>query len=468
MTTNVEFARWLATPREDEHLEFKEAKSHFDKEKLFKYCVAFANEGGGKLILGVSDTQPRAVVGSTAFPDLVEIRGKVFHKLRFRVDVEELQHQGNRVVIFHIPSRPSGTAYDVEGAYLMRSGENLVPMTEDRLRRIFEEGKPEWLEQHSMTRLNAQNIIELLDTQAFFELLDLPYPSHRSGVIDRLRQEQLVDAVDDGLAIRRLGGLLLAKRLCDFPELFRKAPRVVVYTGTDRLETRLDQLGTKGYAVGFKGLVKFIMAQLPQSEVVEDALRKEVKLVPEIVVRELVANALIHQDLMIEGTSLMIEVYSNRLEISNPGEPIVPVERFIDSYRSRNERLADLMRRMHVCEEKGSGIDRVITAAEVFQLPGPDFRAGYERTIVRSFGLRGFNEMDRADRIRACYQHCALRWVMAKPMTNQTLRKRFHLPEKKSASVSQVITAAIEAGLIKPDEKVGGSRKFARYLPVWA
>ena len=76
--------------------------------------------------------------------------------------------------------------------------------------------------------------------------------------------------------------------------------------------------------------------------------------------------------------------------------------------------------------------------------------------------------MDRDDRIRACYQHCALKWVMSERMTNQSLRERFHLPESKSAVVSQAISATIETGLVKSDEKVGGSRKYARYLPFWA
>jgi predicted HTH transcriptional regulator len=243
---------------------------------------------------------------------------------------------------------------------------------------------------------------------------------------------------------------------------------VVVYPGASKLETKLDQVGSKGYAVGFQGLVRFVMSQLPQNVVIEDALRKEVKLVPEITIRELVANALIHQDFRVGGASMMVEVYSNRIEISNPGEPMVPVERFIDGYQSRNERLADLMRRMRICEEKSSGIDKVIHAAEVYQLPAPDFRAGHQRTIVIVYGPRDFEEMDREDRVRACYQHCALKWVMSERMTNQSLRERFHLPESKSAIISQIISASIEAGVIKPDEKVGTSRKFARYLPFWA
>lgn len=210
------------------------------------------------------------------------------------------------------------------------------------------------------------------------------------------------------------------------------------------------------------------MAQLPQNEVIEDALRREVKLVPDVVIRELVANALIHQDFLVSGASVMVEIYNNRVEISNPGEPLVPLESFIDGYQSRNERLADLMRRTGICEERSSGIDRVVQAAEVYQLPAPDFRTGFRRTSVTIYGPRPFDEMDRDARVRACYQHCALKWVMSERMTNQSLRERFHLEEGKAAVASQVIAATIEAGLIKPDESVGGSRKFARYLPFWA
>ncbi len=236
--------------------------------------------------------------------------------------------------------------------------------------------------------------------------------------------------------------------------------------------------------MAFTGLVHFVMSQLPQNEIVEEAIRKEVQLVPEIVIRELLANALIHQDFTISGTSMMVEIYSNRVEISNPGEPLVPIERFIDGSNSRNEGMAQIMRKLRICEEKSSGIDRVIHEVEAFQLPAPDFRSGHERTIVTIFGHKEFNQMTSGERVRACYQHCALKWVMAEHMTNQSLRARFGLSlrarfglslrarfglsDSKSAIVSQVISTTIEEKLIKPDNRNGHSRKFARYLPFWA
>lgn len=468
MTTPEQVDLWRQAPSEHQQLEFKEAKNQFDFGRLQQYCVALANEGGGALLLGVANKPPRSVVGSQAFPDTVKAAQDLFNVMGFRVDVDAVAHPDGRVVMFHIPSRPRGTAYRLDGKYLIRAGEALVAMSEDQLRRIFAEGEPAWLEEHSVGGMDEQQVVELLDVQTFFELLKLPYPTDRAGVIDRLLRERLVDELGGAFAIRRLGALLLARRLEDFPDIARKAPRVVIYTGNSKLETRLDQTGSKGYAVGFQGLVQFVMNQLPQNEVIEDALRKAVKLVPEVVVRELTANALIHQDFAVGGASVMIEVYTNRVEFSNPGEPIVPVERFIDGYQSRNERLADLMRRFGICEEKSSGIDRVIQAAEFYQLPAPDFRAAHRRTVVTLFGPKPFEEMDRNDRVRACYQHCALKWVMSEKMTNQSLRERFHLGEDKAAIASQIIAAAIEAGQIKPDESVGKSRKFARYLPFWA
>jgi ATP-dependent DNA helicase RecG len=467
-TTPAQIDLWLQSRSEHQRLEFKEAKLQYDNTKLFKYCVALANEGGGILLLGVSDKRPRRVVGSAAFNNPVEMAEVVFRAVGFRVDIEEVAHPRGRVMVFHIPSRPRGTAYHLDGAYLMRSGEELVPMSEDRLRKIFAEGQPDWLEEPIRAVVTPQQTIDLLDTQTYFALIERSYPTTQKAVLEQLQTERLIDKTADGYSLRRIGAILLARRTADFPDISRKAVRVVVYADNSKLKTKLDQTWESGYAVGFQSLVAFVMSQLPQNEIVEEAIRRKMKLVPEIVIRELVANSLIHQDFAMTGASIMVEVYSNRVEISNPGEPIVPVERFIDGYQSRNERLADLMRRMHICEEKSSGIDQVIEAAETFQLPAPDFVVGHRRTSVIILGHQPFNDMDREARIRACYQHCVLRYVMREPMTNQSLRNRFRLPDSKSATVSQIIAATLETGRIKADEGTGRSKKLARYLPIWA
>lgn len=467
-TTVEQIEEWRRAPSETHHLEFKEAKVQFDTERLLSYCVAIANEGGGHLLLGITNKPPRRIVGSKAFGNLVKVESHIFDAIHFRVEVEEVNHPDGRVVVFRIPRRPTGSAYSLRGAYLMRSGESLVPMTADHLRDIFAENKEAWLEEHTKAGLDAQAVADMLDTQTLFDLLRLPYPTTREGVIERLIELRLVDLAGGSYAIRRLGALVAAKRLSEFPELMRKAARVITYKGRSKQETEIDVPGQRGYAVAFSGFVRYVCERLPQNEVIEDALRTSAKLVPDEVVRELLANALIHQDFEISGTSVVVEIYENRVQISNPGIPLVPVERFIDGCRSRNERFAMLMRRLGVCEEKGSGIDRVILATEIHQLPAPDFRIGCDATHVTIYGPKPFEKMSREDRIRACYQHCALKFVMSERMTNQTLRERFKLAERKSATVSQIIALTEEAGLIRADKAVGASRKYARYVPNWA
>ncbi|MDA3941736.1 MAG: hypothetical protein PF693_20900 [Spirochaetia bacterium] len=165
----------------------------------------------------------------------------------------------------------------------MRSGESLVPMSEDQLRTIFAEGQPDWLENRAKTDLTGQGVVELLDTQTFFELLNLPYPTNQQGVLSRLQDERLIEKKGNKFSILNIGALLLAKNLKEFPSLSRKAPRVIVYSGESKLETLSDITGEKGYAVGFSGLVNYVNGKLPQNEEIEGAIRKEVKLLPEII-----------------------------------------------------------------------------------------------------------------------------------------------------------------------------------------
>ena len=191
-------------------------------------------------------------------------------------------------------------------------------------------------------------------------------------------------------------------------------------------------------------------------------------LYPELAVRELVANALIHQDFFVTGTSPMIEIFEDRIEISNPGAPLVQTERFVDSPpQSRNEKLASLMRRIGVCEERGSGWDKVVFETEFHQLPAPLAEATEAHTRVVMFAPRPLTKMDRADRVRAVYLHACLRYVNRQHTTNSSVRERFGIQPKNSAIASRLIKEAIEDGALVPYDK-GAAPKLMRYVPVWA
>ncbi|CDM95200.1 carbon storage regulator related protein [Limnospira indica PCC 8005] len=422
--------------------------------------------------MGVTDKLPRKVVGSLAWStarELNKIKAYIVEQLKFRVDATELQHPDGRVLVFEVPTRPVGQPLAFNGTYLMRAGEDLVPMTPDVLKSIFAEDKQEWFSQPAQCNASPDDVIALLDTQTYFELLEIPYPTSRDAVLERLQSQYLIKQTVQGWTITNLAAILLAKKLDAFsPALARKAPRVVIYEGINKLQTRDDTTDNRGYAVGFDKLVDFVHSAAPQNRFIEEVVREEVKMFPKQALRELIANALVHQDFLVTGTSVMIEMYSDRIEISNPGIPSIKVERFIDEYRSRNEQLADIMRRFGICEEKGSGIDKVVKAAEVFQLPAPDFRVGDTRTTAVLFAHQNFADMSKIDRIRACYQHCCLLYVSNQRMSNQTLRERFRLSESKVVMVSQIIKATKEDGLIKTDESESTSTRYARYVPYWA
>jgi predicted HTH transcriptional regulator len=293
-------------------------------------------------------------------------------------------------------------------------------------------------------------------------------PANRDGILEALANDYLIRACDaGGWNITNLGAILFAKKLSSFPLLKRKALRVIQYRGTGRVETLKEQEGGKGYACGFEGLIGYINGLLPANEVIEQALRKSVPMFPELAVRELVVNALIHQDFFQTGTGPMVEIFEDRIEITNPGEPLVDTNRFVDTPpKSRNEALASLMRRFRICEERGSGIDKVVFQVELFQLPAPLFERpdGFTRTIL--FAHKSLSAMDKADRVRACYLHACLKRVMCDYLTNATLRERFGVEERNKATVSRYIREAVESGMIKPFDE-DAARKLMKYVPFW-
>ena len=132
-----------------------------------------------------------------------------------------------------------------------------------------------------------------------------------------------------------------------------------------------------------------------------------------------------------------------------------------------NEKLANLMRQMRICEERGSGIDKVIDAIEYFQLPAPKFIAEDDFFKVILFAPLNFEDMDKQDRIRATYQHCSLKFSNQECMTNTTLRKRFGLEDKQHSKASKIISDTLDKGLIKPADPENKSTRHMKYIPFY-
>lgn len=471
-----------ALRQETEWVEFKHDNA--DPEEIGEYLSALSNSAAllGKdasyLVWGIENLTHR-VVGTTFNPRQRKVSGQELESWltlrltpRAHFAIREFECDGKAVVIIeiqpasHTPVRFKDTEFIRVGSYkkkLRDFPEKERALWQQLSRAPFEKGL-------AMRGISGDDVLALLEYTKFFELTGLNLPANKQGILERLKVDQIIiEHGDNHYDITNLGAILFAKHLRDFEGLTRKAIRVVQYRGTNRVETIKEMVGTKGYAAGFEGLVGYVNDQLPRNEIIEQALRKEVPMFPELAIRELIPNALIHQDFSITGAGPMVEIFSDRLEISNPGLPLIDTLRFIDhSPRSRNECLADLMRRLHICEERGSGIDKVIFQIEFYQLPAPDFRIDKTHTRVVLFGQRKLSAMDAKDKVRACYQHACLEFVSNRQMTNTSLRKRFSITDENYSIASRIISDTIDAELIKRHDPDSASRKHAKYVPFWA
>ncbi len=386
--------------------------------------------------------------------------------------IHEGEVDGKYMVLFefapatHRPIRFKSVEYIRIGSYKKKLYE--CPEKERELWRIL--GQIAFEKGIAMNNVAADQILSFLNCPAYFDLMKLPHPENRSAVLEKFVSEKLISQSDTGhYDILNLGAILFAKNLEDFDRLARKTLRIIFYRDDSRIETIKEYEVKKGYALGFEEAVAYINDQLPQNEHIGEAFRQEVRMYPKIAIRELVANALIHQDFNLSGTYPMVEIFANRVEISNPGMPLIDLLRFIDETpRSRNEILARLMRRLNLCEERGSGVDKVIFEIELFQLPAPDFRKTTQSTLAVLYGHKSLKEMDSKERTRAAYQHACLQHVIGKKMTNESLRKRLGIKTSSYSLAYRIIRDAIQENLIKPQGDEVGTGKGSFYLPFWA
>ena len=342
------------------------------------------------------------------------------------------------------------------------------PDTERELWSIFSKKPFEYMV--ALENVSEDLVLRLLDYSSYFEMLSIDLPSNKVGILSMLSAEGMIIKSETGnYNITNIGAILFAKRLSDFPSLSRKAIRVIKYNGNNRMSSASkEQIGGKGYANGFEGLIDYINSTLPYNEIMGVALRKDVPMYPELAVRELVANAIIHQNFFIQGTSPMIEIFEDRMEITNPGTPLIEKERFVDHPPvSRNEKLASFMRRVGVCEERGSGYDKVVFQTELYQLPAPEIEIYNNHTKIILYSHREYAKMRREDRQRACYLHACLKRVNREYMTNSSLRERFNIDIKNSSMISRLLNDTCKTGLIKVSDD-SSSDKSRKYLPFWA
>lgn len=473
--------RLRTLPGESEWVEFKE--NNADPNEVGEYISSLANSAAlsgqetAFMIWGVRD-QDRAIVGTSFRPSEAKQGNEDLGAWLLRLLDPPVDFSFHSVLIGEVavvvlrvdaaskhPVTFKHNAYIRIGSYKKPLNQN--PEHQRRLWRVLDAYSYE--DGSAAADLNVEQVVQLLDYAAFFALHKQPLPENRSSVIEALEAAQLIrNNVEHQWQITNAGALLYARNLTDFTKLARKAPRVIHYEGTSRIKTRREQVGQRGYAAGFQGLVGYITDQLPNSEVIQDGLRMDELLFPSLVIRELIANALIHQDLTITGTGPMVEIFDDRMEVTNPGVPLRDPSRFIDlPPRSRNESLGAAMRQIGVAEERGSGWDKIAFQLEFHQLPPARVEVQDAQTRVTVYAPKPLAQMDKPQRILAVYQHACLRWVSNQPTNNTSVRGRLGISDRNKAQASRIIKEAVEDGAIVPYDPTVGPRSM-RYVPFWA
>jgi ATP-dependent DNA helicase RecG len=372
MHARIQWLQGLLKAKEDEHLEFKEARNRYDFEELVKYCAALANEGGGKMVLGVTDRHPRQVVGTAAFESLERTKAGLIEKLGLRIEIEEISHTNGRVLIFHIPSRSLGVPISFRGAYWMRGGDSLVPMTNNQIKRIFAESEPDFSAQ-----LCPGAALTDLETQAIEEFRRRWLQKSQNAALQTISVRQLlIDAelmVDDQLTFAAL--ILLGNRPA-LGKFLAQAEVVFEYRSSEATgpaQQRLDF--RRGFFSFYDDLWNAINTRNDIQHIQDGLFIWDIPTFNEAVVREAVLNAVSHRDYRSAG-SVFIKQYPQKLEVVSPGglpQGITP-ENILWQQYPRNRRIAEAFARCGLVERAGQGMNRIFEECIRETKPKPDFR----------------------------------------------------------------------------------------------
>ncbi len=359
-TTREQLQRWLDEP-EGTNLEFKEARKNFHFQKLVEYCVALANEGGGKIIFGVSDRRPRRIVGTAAFAEPGRTEAGLHDRLSHRIPVEEIHTTEGRVLVAHVPGRLPGTAWQIEGRYLKRAGDDLAALADVELRAFFAETGPDFSAElcpgASLTDLSSSALAAFRDRWARKTRDD----RKRAWTdAETLRNAEL--GMDGGVTYAALilfgTRAALGRWLAQAELVFEYRSSEVSGPAADREEFR------EGFFLWQDAIWTKINLRNDRQSYQDGLFRMDLPTFDEIPVREALLNAVAHRDYRLGG-SVFVRQYNHRLEVVSPGglpAGITP-SNILDQQNPRNRRLAEALAKCGLIERSGQGMNLMVENA---------------------------------------------------------------------------------------------------------
>lgn len=361
MRTAIEqLQNWLSEP-EGLHLEFKEAKNRYEFDKLVQYCVALANEGGGKIILGVTDQRPRRIVGTAAFEEPGRTEAGLHTRLSHRIPVEEMQLPEGRVLVVHVPGRLPGTAWQIEGRYLKRAGDDLTALGETELKAMFAETGPDFSAEPCPGAVMGD-----LSPSAV-ELFRERWAKKSNDERKRLwtDAETLTNAellVDGQLTY---AALILFGTRAALGRLLAQAELVFEYRSSDASGPAGDRDEFReGFFAWQDRLWDKVNLRNEKQSYQDGLFRMDLLTFDEVPVREALLNAVAHRDYRLGG-SVFVRQYPQRLEVVSPGgfPPGITAANVLDQQNPRNRRLAEALAKCGLIERSGQGMNLMFETA---------------------------------------------------------------------------------------------------------
>lgn len=472
----------LSLPNETEWVEFKH--NNGNPHMIGEYISALGNSATlldrpkAYIVWGIND-ETREIIG-TEFDYRKTTKGNeeleawLSRMTSPRIDFKfyETEINGKNMVLLEIPHAEK-QPIKFSGEEYIRIGSNKknlkeYPEKERALWKAFDDTPYEL--RNAKENVALDELFSLMDVPSYYEKMGSTLPKNKKKVLDDFVNEKFVKRNDDGsFNITNLGALLVAKNLSDFDELSHKSIRVIWYRGNNKLDTIREKVFNEGYVISYSEVVDYVLTIIPQEEVIEDSIRKTKLGYPEIAIRELIANMMVHQSIEQKGTSPMVELYKDRIEFSNAGSPLIPIDRIVDTVPiSRNENLAGFMHRCGICEERGSGFDKIVNETSKNTMLAPKIENQSDKfTKITMYLKAPFELISKEDKIRTCYMHACFAYINGESITNNTIRSLFGIDDKNKYKASRVIKDTIESNLIKPVDKNTAPR-YMRYIPFWA
>lgn len=445
-------------------------------ERLAQHISAFANQmGGGTFAFGVNNDATLFAPTRDQAEDIVDRLGSIArNNLHFPIKLEHasVEYEGQGILFVHVPEQfdkpvylRGGTIYD---SYYRSAGQTHKMSRQQVHDMIAAKEGIVFEDRNAASGLSADQVITMLDFAEFYKLTKKTVPTGAEKIAEGLADYNFCKKQENGWAITNLGAALFARDLRKFPSLEFRYVVVRQYKGANNLDISAETFFYEGYAISLDKIVKYVMSLLEKTEDILHPQRENQYPYPEVAIRELAANMVLHQSFDVHGMTLALEIFTNRIVMTNPGVPLIDTNRFIDlPPKSRNDKMAQAMFLFDLCEKRGSGMDRAVAGIEAMRLPAITIERGEDFTRARLFPLKKYTKMSKGEKVQACYQHACLLYEQGQVLTNQSLRDRLSIGKNNAAVASRIISDTIASGLIKAQEDQSASTKFWGYVPYY-